>query len=452
MGATENHPKRKLIEPRTLKGFRDFLPEMMIPRETLIERVKKVYRNYGFCPIDTPVLEYLDVLMGKGSDETDKQLYKFKDSGGRDVGMRFDLTVPFARFSAQHLTEIGTPFKRYHLAKVWRGENTQAGRYREFMQCDFDTIGTTSVTSDIETALIINDILERINPTSTDSFTKFKVHLNSRKILTGALVKMDLEDKATSVLRALDKLAKIGVDAVVEEMKNTAGATEDQAKLILEIAAAKGSNEEILQKLEQVLRGNELGEQGIGELRQILEATKAAGVPEERFILDVSIARGLDYYTGTIYETFLDALPQLGSVCSGGRYDNLAELYTKQTLPGVGASLGLDRLFTGLEELQMLPKLSTTVDVFIPLFDKSLTSQYFALAARLRNEGIGVELYPEPKKLGQQLKYADRKGMRIVLIMGQDEVDKGVVMLKDLRTGNQQEIKFDDLVSAIRAL
>ncbi len=452
MGATENHPKRKLIEPRTLKGFRDFLPEMMIPRETLIERVKKVYRNYGFCPIDTPVLEYLDVLMGKGSDETDKQLYKFKDSGGRDVGMRFDLTVPFARFSAQHLAEIGIPFKRYHLAKVWRGENTQAGRYREFMQCDFDTIGTTSVTSDIETALIINDILERINPTSTDSFTKFKVHLNSRKILTGALLKMGLEDKATPILRALDKLAKIGVDAVVEEMKNTAGATEDQAKLILEIAAAKGSNEDILHKLEQVLQGNELGEQGISELRQILEATKAAGVPEERFILDVSIARGLDYYTGTIYETFLDELPQLGSVCSGGRYDNLAELYTKQTLPGVGASLGLDRLFAGLEELQMLPKLSTTVDVFVPLFDKSLTSQYFALAARLRNEGIGVELYPEPKKLGQQLKYADRKGMRIVLVMGQDEVDKGVVTLKDLRTGNQQEIKFDDLVSAIRAL
>lgn len=452
MGATENQPKKKLIEPRTLKGFRDFLPEMMIPRETLIERVKKVYRSYGFCPIDTPVLEYLDILMGKGSDETDKQLYKFKDSGGRDVGMRFDLTVPFARFSAQHLAEIGTPFKRYHLAKVWRGENTQAGRYREFMQCDFDTIGTTSVTSDIETALIINDILERINPTSTETFTKFKVHLNSRKILTGALVKIGLEEKATPILRALDKLAKIGVDAVVEEMKSAAGAAEEQAKLILEVASAKGSNEEILQRLEQLLQGNELGQQGVAELRQILEATKAAGVPEERFMLDVSIARGLDYYTGTIYETFLDELPQLGSVCSGGRYDNLAELYTKQTLPGVGASLGLDRLFAGLEELNMLPKLSTTVDVFIAFFDKSLTSQYFALAARLRNEGIGVELYPEPKKLGQQLKYADRKGMKIALVMGQDEVEKGVVTLKDLRSGNQQEVEFDNLVIAIRAL
>ena len=443
MSTAENQPKRKLIEPRTLKGFRDFLPEAMIPRERLIERVTKVYRNYGFCPIDTPVLEYLEILMGKGSEETDKQLYRFKDSGGRDVGMRFDLTVPFARFSAQHLGEIGVPFKRYHLAKVWRGENTQAGRYREFMQCDFDTIGTTGVISDIETALVINDILERVDLRTEGSFDKFTVHINSRKILNGALEKIGLSQSAVPVLRALDKLAKIGSDAVVVEMTQTANATEDQARAILDVASAKGTNEEILSRLETLLEGAELGLEGVAELRQILEAVKAAGVPEQRFVLDVSIARGLDYYTGVIFESFLDELPSLGSVCSGGRYDNLAELYTKQKLPGVGASLGLDRLFAGLEELNMIEKVFSTAEVFIPLFDANLSAQYCAVAAQLRKRGIGVELYPEPKKLGQQLKYADKKGFKFALVVGSDEAERGVANLKDLRSGGQQEVSLD---------
>ncbi|MBQ5367269.1 MAG: histidine--tRNA ligase [Thermoguttaceae bacterium] len=415
----------------------------MIPRERLIERVTKVYRNYGFCPIDTPVLEYLEILMGKGSEETDKQLYRFKDSGGRDVGMRFDLTVPFARFSAQHLGEIGVPFKRYHLAKVWRGENTQAGRYREFMQCDFDTIGTTGVISDIETALVINDILERVDLRTEGSFDKFTVHINSRKILNGALEKIGLSQSAVPVLRALDKLAKIGSDAVVSEMTQTANATEDQARAILDVASAKGTNEEILSRLETLLEGAELGLEGVAELRQILEAVKAAGVPEQRFVLDVSIARGLDYYTGVIFESFLDELPSLGSVCSGGRYDNLAELYTKQKLPGVGASLGLDRLFAGLEELNMIEKVFSTAEVFIPLFDANLSAQYCAVAAQLRKRGIGVELYPEPKKLGQQLKYADKKGFKFALVVGSDEAERGVANLKDLRSGGQQEVSLD---------
>lgn len=451
VSTAENQPKRKLIEPRTLKGFRDFLPEAMIPRERLIERVTKVYRNYGFCPIDTPVLEYLEILMGKGSEETDKQLYRFKDSGGRDVGMRFDLTVPFARFSAQHLGEIGVPFKRYHLAKVWRGENTQAGRYREFMQCDFDTIGTTGVISDIETALVINDILERVDLRTEGSFDKFTVHINSRKILNGALEKIGLSQSAVPVLRALDKLAKIGSDAVVAEMTQTANATEEQARAILDVASANGTNEEILSRLETLLAGVELGLEGVAELRQILEAVKAAGIPEQRFVLDVSIARGLDYYTGVIFESFLDELPTLGSVCSGGRYDNLAELYTKQKLPGVGASLGLDRLFAGLEELNMIEKVFSTAEVFIPLFDINLSTKYCAIAAQLRKRGIGVELYPEPKKLGQQLKYADKKGFKFALVVGSDEAERGVANLKDLRSGGQQEVSLDPeaLVSAL---
>lgn len=441
--SSENQSKKKLIEPRTLKGFRDFLPEAMIPREKLISRVTKVYRSYGFCPIDTPVLEYLEILMGKGSDETDKQLYRFKDSGGREVGMRFDLTVPFARFSAQHIAELGTPFKRYHLAKVWRGENTQAGRYREFMQCDFDSIGTTNVMSDVETAMIINEVLERVDLRTEDSFTNFTIHLNSRKILNGALEKIGLADKAVPVLRALDKLAKIGVDAVVAEMTQTAGATEEQARNILDVASAKGSNEEILACLEKLLSGNELGLSGVEDLRTILAYTKAAGVPENRYAVDVSIARGLDYYTGTIFESFLNEFPQLGSVCSGGRYDNLAELYTKQKLPGIGASLGLDRLFAGLEQLNMLEKTYSTVEVFVPYFDANLGAKYFEIAANLRRRGVGVELYPEPKKLGQQLKYADKKGFKFALVVGSDEAARGVALLKDLRSGGQKEVALD---------
>ena len=389
--------------------------------------------------------------VGKGSEETDKQLYRFKDSGGREVGMRFDLTVPFARFAAQHFAELGVPFKRYHLAKVWRGENTQAGRYREFMQCDFDTIGTTSVVSDIETAFVINDILEKVDLRTDDAFTKFKVHVNSRKILNGALEKLGLSEQATPVLRALDKLAKIGADAVVAEMAETAGATEEQARSILEIACAMGANVEILERLEAALQGSELGLQGVAELRQILDATREAGIPTERFLVDVSIARGLDYYTGTIFETFLDEIPQLGSVCSGGRYDNLAELYTKQKLPGIGASLGLDRLFAGLEELGMVEKKATTVDVFIPLFDAQLTNRYVALGRGLRQRGIGVEIYPEPKKLGQQLKYADKKGFKLALVLGSDEVARGVANLKDLRSGGQQEVALE-LEALVRAI
>ncbi|MBQ1455233.1 MAG: histidine--tRNA ligase [Thermoguttaceae bacterium] len=446
-------PAVRRIEPRTLKGFRDFTPDMMIPRETLIDRVKRVYRGYGFSPIDTPVLEYLDILTGKGSDVTDKQLYRFTDSGGRQVGMRFDLTVPFARFSAQHIGRLGTPFKRYHIAKVWRGENTQAGRYREFMQCDFDTIGTTSVLSDAETALVINDILQQVNLKSDEPFTDFTVHLNSRKILTGLLEKIGLADKTIPVLRALDKLAKIGPEKVAEEMISQGGATEAQAASILELASiCEGTSAEKLAALEKLLAGNDRGLEGVQDLKTIFEIAAASGVPEGRFTVDLTIARGLDYYTATVFETFLNKLPQLGSVASGGRYDNLAELYTSEKLPGVGASLGLDRLFAGLEELAMLPETFSAVKVFIPLFDPALAADYFAIAAELRRAGIGAELYPEPKKLGAQLKYADRRGFTAALICGEDEKARGAVVVKNLKTREQTEVAVSHLAEALKGL
>jgi len=435
------------ITPRTLKGFRDYPPEAMIPRERLIDTARRVYRSYGFSPIDTPALEYLDVLEGKGGEESDKQLYKFQDQGGRWVGMRFDLTVPLARFAAQHIAELGTPLKRYHIAAVWRGENTQRGRYREFMQCDFDTIGTRSAAADVETVLVIHDLMRAVG------FEQFTIRINNRRLLVGLLETLDLADRATPILRGLDKLAKIGPYKVVEEMVAAAGATHDQATRVLELAQTTGSNDEVLGRVEPLVAGSETGAAGVARLRETLAGVLAAGVAEERIVLDVSIARGLDYYTGTVVETFLDALPGIGSVCSGGRYDNLAALFTAQELPGIGASLGLDRLLAAMEELGMVEKVATPAEVFIPYFDKTRLHAYLKLAARLRAAGVGVEVYPDPKKLGQQLKYADRRGFRVALIAGTDEFDSGRVQVKDLEKAQQQDVPLEeDAASVIAAV
>ena len=436
----------KLIEPRTLKGFRDYLPAQMIPRERLLETARQIYRSYGFAPIDTPALEYLEILTGKGSDETDKQLYRFTDHGGREVGLRFDLTVPLARFAAQHIGTLGTPFKRYHMAAVWRGENTQRGRYREFMQCDFDTIGTKSLSADIETTLVIHDLFQALQ------VGEFAIHLNNRQVLTGLMEKQELLDKSTAILRALDKLAKIGREKVAAEMMEAAGATAEQADQVLQLAEVTGSNDEILKHVGKMVAGNERGERGLAQLADLLAATRAAGVPTERLKLDVAIARGLDYYTGTIYETFLAAMPEIGSVCSGGRYDNLAALFTKQELPGIGASLGLDRLLAAMEQLGLLPKVHTPAEIFLPFFAADKLHEYLQLAAALRSAGLGVEFYPEPKKLGQQLKYADSRGFRIALIIGSDEFANGRCQIKELASGNSHDVSLADAAVKLKEL
>ena len=440
----------QLIQPRTLKGFRDYLPVAMLPRERLIDIAKQVYRSFGFAPIDSPALEYREILEGKAGEESNKQLYKFTDHGGREVAMRFDLTVPLARFVAQHASSLGMPFKRYHIATVWRGENTQRGRYREFMQCDFDTIGTKSVAADIETALVIHDLFQAIG------FSEFTVHVNNRMVLNGLLEKLELSDQATEVLRALDKLPKIGADRVASEIAATANATTEQAREVLRLAELSGSNEEVLVQLQRLVAGSQIGEAGVDRLQQILAGVDAAGVQTGRIQLDVSIARGLDYYTGVVFETFLDQLPSIGSVCSGGRYDNLAALFTKQELPGVGASLGLDRLLAAMEELGMIEPTRTPAPVLIPYFDKQRLVDYLRLAADLRSAGLGVEVYPDPKKLGQQLKYADQRGFAVAVILGENEFQAGTCQLKDLATGTSEEIALaagtDELVARIRSL
>lgn len=425
-----------LIQPRTLKGFRDYLPATMIPRERLMETARETFRSFGFAPIDTPTLEYLEVLTGKGSEETDRQLFSFKTSGGRDVGMRFDLTVPLARFAAQHIGTLGTPFKRYHIAPVWRGENPQAGRYREFYQCDFDTIGTESVLADIEAVTVIDSLLRAIG------IEAFTISINNRAILSGLLESLGLAEKTTPILRSLDKLGKIGLEKTNAEMVKAADITSEQADRVLALAQCDGSAEEVFAKLPGIIGDNETGAAGIARLQEIYNGAVASGVSPDRIKVDVSIARGLDYYTGVIFETTLDDLPSIGSICSGGRYDNLAGLYTKEHLPGIGASLGLDRLLAAMETLEVLSSTSKPCPVFIPFFDKEHRDDYLKMASVLRAAGIGTEVYPEAKKLGKQLKYADSHGFRYAIVAGGDEWSRGEVQVKTLAEKSTEDIKY----------
>ncbi len=435
-----------LIEPRTLKGFRDYPPELMLPREQLLERARRVYRSYGFAPIDTPALEYAEILLGKGGEESDRIVYRFRDHGDRDVALRFDLTVPFARFSAQYIGKLGTPFKRYAMGPVWRGDNTAHGRYREFWQCDFDTIGTTSNASDIETALVIHDLMLSLG------FERFQVRVNNRQVLNGLLEQVGLTGRTAACLRALDKLDKVGPDAVRAEMAEQAGASPEQAACVLALAALKGTNEEILTQLERDFGSNERTAQGIRCLRQLVDVARALDLPEDRIRIDLSIARGLDYYTGTIYETFLVDLPRIGSVCSGGRYDNLAGLYTKQHLPGVGASLGLDRLLAAMEDMGLLPKVATPAPVLVLQFDAQWLAEYQRLARTLRLADIGAEVYPEAKKPGPQLKYAESRGFAIALIAGSDEFARGVCKIKHLARREETTVPSAEVPAAVRRL
>ncbi|MEO1524764.1 MAG: histidine--tRNA ligase [Planctomycetota bacterium] len=425
-----------MIKPRTLSGFRDYLPSVMIPRERLMETARSVFRSYGFAPIDTPTLEYLEILTGKGGEESDRQMYRFEDNGGRAVGMRFDLTVPLARFVAQHISALGTPFKRYHIAPVWRGERPQGGRYREFVQCDFDTIGTTNVMADIETVAVINRLLSSIG------FDAFTISINNRAVLTELLRHLDLADHSVLVLRALDKLAKVGREKVAAEMVDAAGVTTGQADQVLKLAELDGEAESIFESLPAITGNGEAALEAINRLKHVFEGALAAGVPRHRMKVDVSIARGLDYYTGVIFETTLNDLPKIGSVCSGGRYDNLAGLYTKQHLPGIGASLGLDRLLAAMEELKLLPDAKTPAPVFIAYFDADRRDDYLRLSARLREAGIANEIYPDAKKLGVQLKYADARGFDVALIAGGNEWDSGNVQVKTLATKESAEVAY----------
>jgi histidyl-tRNA synthetase len=327
---------------------------------------------------------------------------------------------------------------------VWRGENTQRGRYREFAQCDFDTIGTTSNAADAEVVLVIHDLMRALG------FERFRIHLNNRMVLNGLLESLGLAGQTAAVLRCMDKLGKAGPEAVQAEMVERAGVTPDGAKQVLDLVLMKGDNDAILTQVEQSFSANATLAGGTGRLRELLRVVTQAGVPADCVRLDLSIARGLDYYTGTIFETFLGDLPGIGSVCSGGRYDNLASLYTKQVLPGVGASLGLDRLLAAMEELNLLDKAATAAPVFMVQFAGEHLGYYQQTARQLRAAGVGVEVFPEAKKLGQQLGYADKRGFRLALIAGPDEIAKGVWQVKDLKAQTSETVPTAELVERVR--
>ncbi len=393
-----------MIEPKVLKGFRDSLPQQEIVRQKLMSEIQRILRSFGFVPIDTPALEYTEVLLGKGGGETDKQMFRFTDNGGRDVAMRFDLTVPLARYVAANYSLLSFPFKRYHMSKVWRGEKPQKGRYREFWQCDFDMVGVDNAQSDFEILLLIHTCLSQMK------VGPFKVSVSHRGLLNRFLAGLGIQDKSQDVLRAIDKLNKIGRDGVCEILIEE-GLTQEQTDKVIDFISIDKSD---FAKTLSILEGMFGQVDEISRLGQILTMMKACGI-EKDFSLDTSITRGLDYYTGIVYETLLLDMPQIGSICSGGRYNNLAGLYTKENLPGVGSCIGLDRLIAALEELKSpIVTDSSYADVMV-VSNKDDIGWSESVAMKLRAKGINADSYVGEKGLGQQFAYAEKNGIPYVV-------------------------------------
>lgn len=425
------------IKPRVLKGFRDFLPAAEIERSLLTEKITASFRSFGFVPIDTPALEYSEILLGKGGGETEKQVYRFTDHGSRDVALRFDLTVPFARYMAEHRSELVLPFKRYHIAKVWRGENTQRGRYREFTQCDFDIVGSESAASDFEILLMMHDTLKAIGAGD------ICIKLNHRGIFNRFLKRLEIEDQSVAILRLVDKLGKIGKEETGRLLSEIVG--DAKAARILDYIIPGNSFEDSLEAITKAAGGPAEDTERLKCLRRFM---LDAGIADT-FVLDPSITRGLDYYTGIVYESFLNAIPEIGSVCSGGRYDNLAGLYSKEKLSGIGASIGLDRLIAALELIDKSEKRSSFAELFIACTDEGFTGKAQLLAGRFREQGIPCEVFTETKKLGQQFAMAEKKGAKWVIIA--ESQDENSLTLRNLANReNTEKLSASDILALIR--
>ncbi len=409
-----------IIQPRVLKGFRDFLPQAEMERAALLEALTATFRSFGYVPIDTPVLEYAEILLGKAGGETEKQVYRFKDQGGRDVAMRFDLTVPLARFMAEHAGELYLPFKRYHMAKVWRGENTQRGRYREFMQCDFDIVGVDTASADFDIVATIAQAMKSLGvPDSA-------IHVNHRGVFNRFLARAGIADKSVETLRIVDKLSKIGEEETRRLLASLVG--DGAASEILEFIKAGEGFQKTLDRMTRIAGGSNPDSDRLSELFDMADACGLVG----SISLSPNITRGLDYYTGVVFETFLDAVPDIGSVCSGGRYNDLASLYTKQRLPGVGAAIGLDRLLAALDTIGKTGKAAGYTQVLVVNVESSLCAEYQAAGAALRAAGIACEVFPETRKPGQQYAYAEQKGALFALVRGSEEKRRDVWLLRDL--------------------
>ena len=419
------------IEPKVLKGFRDFLPPAEMVRRNLAEKIEASFRSFGFIPIDTPALEYAEILLGKGGGETEKQIYRFKDNGDRDVALRFDLTVPFARFAALHQSELQFPFKRYHIGKVWRGENTQRGRYREFTQCDFDIIGSDSVAADLEILLIIRAVLVSLG-------LDISIKINHRGLFNRFLLHIGLQEKSVDILRAVDKMAKTGIDETANALAEIAGDLNAQKILSFTGVLGKaGTFKETLDRVTELSGGASPESERLEHLRQFM--ADAVEGQQCEFTLDPSITRGLDYYTGVVFETFLTELPGIGSICSGGRYDNLAGLYSKKAISGVGSSIGLDRMIAALESLGRLPDVSGFVNAAIAAVRLEDSGRYQALARLFRLEGIPCEVFLDAEpSLVKQFVLAEKKGIRWMIIPGANPLQDPLT-LRDLHSRQNRE-------------
>lgn len=435
----------EIVRPSTLPGFLELLPEDQILFNKIKDTIRSTYEKYGFIPIDTPLIEKSEVLLAKGGGETEKQIYRFT-KGDTDMALRFDLTVPLARYVAQHFPELTFPYRRYHIGKVYRGERSQRGRFREFYQCDVDIIGNgkLSITYDAEIPSIIYSTFKNLG------FEDFTIRINNRKLLNGFFQSLEI-DNTVDVLRTIDKLEKIQEKGVVEELSDF-GLTSEVIDKILTFINIEGSNEEKIQALKSLNIQNETFQAGINELETVINYVKTFNVPERNYTLDLTVARGLDYYTGTVYETYLNDYKEIGSVCSGGRYENLAGYYTTQNLPGVGVSIGLTRLFYQLKEAGLLEKdsPSTLTQVIIIPMDEGFNEYSIKAANKLREKGIIVEVYFEKAKIGKKLNYANKLNIPYALLIGEEEVKTQRVSLKDMKTGVQELVLLEDVVKTIK--
>ncbi|NLJ79029.1 MAG: histidine--tRNA ligase [Tissierellia bacterium] len=434
---------KEIVKPAILPGFMELIPADQILFNRMKDIIRDNYERYGFLPIDTPVMERAEVLLAKGGGETEQQIYEFT-KGDTDIALRFDLTVPLARYVAQHFSELTFPFKRYHIGKVYRGERAQRGRFREFYQCDIDIIGNGSldIINDAEIPSIIYSTFKDLG------FDNFTIKINNRKVLKGLFEWLGIKD-STMVLRSIDKLEKIGIEKVKLELDEQ-GIAEDAMNKIIEFIQISGTNEEKLERLSLLEIDNDKFNEGLEELTIVNRYIKAFGVPIDNYIIDLTIARGLDYYTGTVYETFLDDYTDIGSICSGGRYDDLASHYTKQRLPGVGISIGLTRLFYQLYEANLLKvKEAASIEVIvIPM--KGCLDKSIEISNNLRDGGIRTQIYLEKGRLGKKFGFADRLNVPYVLLIGTEEIEKDRYTLRNMRTGEQTMLSIDDIVSKLR--
>ena len=432
------------VEPRTLPGFMELLPADQIKFNNLVDKIRKSYEKFGFLPLDTPIIEMADVLLAKAGGETEKQIYRF-NKGETDLALRFDLTVPLAKYVCEYNNDISFPFKRYQIGKVYRGERPQKGRYREFYQCDIDIIGDgeLSIVNDAEMPSVIYTTIKEFG------FDNFTIRINNRKLLNGLFAELSLEEQSVEIMRIIDKLEKIGKDNVVKCLQDLNVAYEKIEK-ILNFIEIDGETDEKLQKLENLNFTNELFLQGLTELKEVVKYVRLFGVPDTNFKVDLTIARGLDYYTGTVYETFLNDYRELGSVCSGGRYDNLAEFYTDKKMPGVGVSIGLTRLFSKLSELNILKEKDESISKVLVVSMTDDISRALEVATKIREEGINTDVYLENKKIKAKFKYADKLKIPYVAVIGEEEEKNGTVSLKNMETGEQEEMSIEKMIEVLK--